>query len=182
MCLAQYQPIKPIHVVNTIILELLTPFLNLFSFPLCHQNPLQTFTFHWCWMEGCNLARTCPSNCIFLFLCFLAIFYYRDVIFKPNPLYPKKWALNLALKLLWNHSLTTLSVVTNNAVLTLALLSFSTFLQIVSFDGVNVCSTCLDPFSFLYFIFCSMILLAIFFSNVFISTLLNIGLMWPHVN
>jgi hypothetical protein len=126
-------------------------------------------------MEGCNLARTCPSNCIFLFLCFLAIFYYRDVIFKPNPLYPKKWALNLALKLLWNHSLTTLSVVTNNAMLTLALLSFSTFLQIVSFDGVNVCSTCLDPFSFLYFIF----LLHDFISNFFLQCFyLNITKYW----
>jgi hypothetical protein len=134
-------------------------------------------------MENCNLVLKCPSSCNFLFLCSLVVFCYWGIIFKPNPLYPKRWALNPTLKLLWSRSLVTLIVVTDHALLNLILFYFSTFLLAAFLDGVNVCSIHLDLFSFLFLIFSSLILSTISFSNgFFISTLLCIGLMWPHVN
>jgi hypothetical protein len=118
-------------------------------------------------MEGCNLAGTCPSSCIFLFLCFLAIFHYRDVTFKPNPLYPKKWALNL--EIVVESFTNNLTIVTNHALLTLVLLSFSTFLLVVFFDGVNVCSTRLWSLLLSFFYF----LLNDFISNFFLQCFLS---------
>ncbi len=81
------QPIKPIHADGTIMLEF---HFWIFFFPLYHQYPLQTLTFHCCWIEGCNLAKTCPASCIFFLLYSLAIICCWDVTLKPNPLYPKR--------------------------------------------------------------------------------------------
>ncbi len=102
----------------------LIPSLNLSFFPLYHKNPPQTLTFHYCWMEGCNLAGTCPTSCIFFLLCSLINICCWDVTLKPNPLYPKGWALNFALKLLWNHSPIALTIATNHALLNLTFFFF----------------------------------------------------------
>jgi len=159
-----------------------TPFMNYSFFPLCHQNPPQTLMFHYCWMEGYKLIGTCPASCIFFLLCSLVILCCWDVIPKPNPLYPKGWALNPALKLLWNCSPIALTTTVDHALLNLALSSWSTFFLTVLSTRVNLCSTHLDLFSFLSFIFYSLILSQLLSPMPFISTLLGIGLMWPHVN
>jgi len=160
----------------------LTPFMNLSFFPLYHQNPPQTLMFHYCWMEGCKLVGTCPASCIFLLLYSLAILCCWDVTPKPNPLYPKGWALNPTLKLWWNCSPATLTTAVDHALLNLTPSSFSTFFWAALSVGVNVCLTRLDLFSFLSFIFYSLILSQQLSPMLFVSTLLGIGLMWPHVN
>ncbi len=113
----------------------------------------------------------------------MAIFCYWDVTLKPKPLYPKGWALNYALKLLWNHSPIALIVVANHTLLNLALFFLETFLWATFSIRINVCSIShLDIFSYLSFVFYSLILSTTSFSNAFGSTLLSSGMMWPHVN
>ncbi len=118
----------------------------------------------------------------FLFWISLSFISIINVTPKPNPLYPKGWALNLALKLLWNCSLVALTIAANHALLNLALFIFPTLLWVTFSTRVSVCSTLLDLFSYPSFVFYSLILSKKNSSMPFVSTLLGIGLMWPHVN
>ncbi len=72
-CLAWYQPIKPFHVDNTIMLKF-NSISESFFLSFLPSKPTSNPYLHYCWMKGCNVAGTCPISCIFLFLCSLVLF------------------------------------------------------------------------------------------------------------
>jgi hypothetical protein len=102
----------------------------------------------------------------------LVLLYYANVIPKPNPLYPRGWAWNHTLKLLWNLSLVALKLAANHASLNLALSSLSIFLWATCLTWLSwIPLILLDLFYSFSFAFSSLILWVISLStNFYLNT------------
>lgn len=121
-------------------------FLRIFSlypflFSLCPN-----LLIYYYWMEGYNLVGTCLTSYIFSLLCCLTFFCSTNMIFKPNLLFPRGWAWNHTLKLLWNLSPIALTIVVDHVSLNLVLSSFSILLWVIHLAWVTIPSTLLDFF------------------------------------
>ncbi len=128
--------------------------------------------FHWNMFKNTNIYMFIIYLIKILHSLSLILLYYANVIPKPNPLYLRGWAWNPILKLLWNLSLVALILTANHASLNLALSSLSIFLWTTYLTWVTwVPLVLLNLFSSLSFVFCFLILWAIFLSiNFYLHT------------